>query len=160
MAAAAAVANCIYLFGWNRAVRYAGHLLVCCPFAFCLRRYLAISLFPQHPPPSTPPHLPIARMPVFMTKGTRCVALRSPCSTSRYGDPVAGGPSYPAGIIGLAKNVEDIVDIMSDLASETALTQEDGMKAELNLAKVCIPPLLFNVLRGIQMSNMKCSTTA
>ena len=53
-----------------------------------------------------------------------------------YGDAVGGGPYYPSGILGIAKDVLDITNIQLDLTPQILLAINDSKQAILDAAKV------------------------
>jgi hypothetical protein len=53
-----------------------------------------------------------------------------------YGPPLAGGPYYPSGILGIAKNALDVVNIQTDLTPELALAALDDVSAVADISKV------------------------
>jgi hypothetical protein len=53
-----------------------------------------------------------------------------------YGPPLAGGPAYPSGLLGLAKDVQDTVNIQLDLTPEIANAALDLAQATLDTPKV------------------------
>jgi hypothetical protein len=53
-----------------------------------------------------------------------------------YGPPLAGGPFYPTGLLGIAKTALDFANIQTDLTPELALAGLDAAKATLDIAKV------------------------
>jgi hypothetical protein len=59
-------------------------------------------------------------------------------SSFLYGSPIAGGPYYPSGVLGLAKDVKDVADIQLELTPELALTVLDAGKATVDSPKVSI----------------------
>ncbi|EOO04024.1 putative manganese lipoxygenase protein [Phaeoacremonium minimum UCRPA7] len=52
-----------------------------------------------------------------------------------YGDAVGGGPYYPSGILGIAKDVLDITNIQLDLTPQILLAINDSKQAILDAAK-------------------------
>jgi hypothetical protein len=55
-----------------------------------------------------------------------------------YGSPLAGGPYYPTGPLGIAKSALDFANIQTDLTPELTLTGLDAAKASLDASKVSI----------------------
>jgi hypothetical protein len=53
-----------------------------------------------------------------------------------YGSPLAGGPAYPSGLLGIAKDVQDVANIQIDLTPELANAAVDLAKATLDAPKV------------------------
>ncbi|KAH8651205.1 arachidonate 8-lipoxygenase [Xylariales sp. PMI_506] len=52
-----------------------------------------------------------------------------------YGPPIAGGPFYPSGLLGIAKSALDFANIQLDLTPELALAALDATKATVDISK-------------------------
>ncbi|KAK5117547.1 hypothetical protein LTR62_004969 [Meristemomyces frigidus] len=68
--------------------------------------------------------------PLIRSTGVLAKAL-----TFLYGPPVAGGPAYPTGVLGLLKVVADLASIQLDLTPESAQTVLDDGNAVLGVGK-------------------------
>ena len=66
----------------------------------------------------------------------RAAAVLVKRNTFLYGPPVAGGPYFPTGPLGLAKVATDQAEIQADLIPEIAGTVQDDAKAVADVAKV------------------------
>jgi hypothetical protein len=60
-----------------------------------------------------------------------------------YGPPVAGGPYFPTGVLGLAKVAVDNAEQQLDLVPETAGTALDTTAATVGILKVCESEVLI-----------------
>lgn len=69
-----------------------------------------------------------------------------------YGDPVGGGPSYPSGILGIAKDVYDIANIQLDLTPQILLAINDSKSAILDAAKVSLYQHTTSFYTGVVLS--------
>jgi len=53
-----------------------------------------------------------------------------------YGPPLAGGPAYPSGLLGLAKDMQDLVNLQLEATPELVGAAADLAKATLDVSKV------------------------
>ena len=67
----------------------------------------------------------------------RAAGVTTKRTTFLYGPPVAGGPYFPAGLLGLERVALDQAYIQLDLAPELAAAVLDDTKATADIAKVC-----------------------
>ena len=78
-----------------------------------------------------------------ITQNSKSPALRATelavkKATFNYGSPVAGGPYFPAGILGTARAALDQAFIQEDLVPELALAVADAASAAADVRKVCV----------------------
>ncbi|KAH8658057.1 lipoxygenase [Xylariales sp. PMI_506] len=66
---------------------------------------------------------------------TRATNLETVRSHFLYGAAVAGGPFYPSGDLGIAKDVLDISNIQTDLVAQIELAEVDDARASQNTSK-------------------------
>lgn len=63
-----------------------------------------------------------------------------------YGSSVGGGPFYPTGLLGVAKDAVDVTAEGLDSVAELTLTTADEVTAAVSTAKVCSRKLFPRVL--------------
>ena len=68
----------------------------------------------------------------------RAAEIATTRATFLYGPPVAGGPYFPTGALGLARVALDQAFIQLDLVPELALAVTDLGQAAVDVAKVCL----------------------
>jgi hypothetical protein len=69
-------------------------------------------------------------------KAARAAAIKVTQAGFLYGPPVAGGPYFPSGALGIARAAADQADIQLDLVPELALAALDDTKATVDILKV------------------------
>ena len=69
--------------------------------------------------------------------GLRAAGIDFKQATFLYGPPIAGGPYFPTGALGLAKVAADQALIQLDLTPELALAAVDATKATVDVLQVC-----------------------
>ncbi|KAK4446768.1 lipoxygenase [Podospora aff. communis PSN243] len=81
--------------------------------------------------------IPSYTIPQYSLFGTplRRVSLTAVRTSFLYGSPVGGGPSYPTGLLGLAKVAQDSLSILQDLLPRLAGSRVDLIKASFNSSK-------------------------
>lgn len=68
---------------------------------------------------------------------TRAAAINVVRLNFLYGPPVAGGPSFPTGALGLAKVANDLANVQLELNPELTNTGLDAAKGTADISKVC-----------------------
>ena len=69
-------------------------------------------------------------------KAARAAAIKVTQAGFLYGPPVAGGPYFPSGVLGIARAAADQAEIQLDLVPELALAALDDTKATADILQV------------------------